>query len=170
MFILLPLKKINDRIGQILRNGAKLQTLVHDTAIQCLLHAETHGDARPMNALRKAMPPAMRIKGFEEWVKMFSPIRWNAEGSVSLAKPDAKGYMPFNIEAANDTPFWEATEEKVKVTDLSIETVLAMLKRTLKQAQAADADGNITNKEGVVTKRIVGNVAEFKDWLAKKAA
>ena len=166
-------KKINAAIRSIKTKGETLSRLIHETAIQCLLHACQVGkdgklvnDARPMGRLFEALPNGTRKEGFKLWVQMFSPIRWNGDGAVGVMKETAKGYKPYDVETANLTPFWNATKEN-EVKTISPEALLALIKRETDKILSANDQGEIANKEGEVTYRLGGNVVQMKAFARR---
>lgn len=167
------LKKLNSNIRAIKSKGAKLSALIHSTAIQALLHASSKGadglvinDARPMDQLLQALPNGMRAEGFKIWVQKYSPIRWNGDGQVSVMKETAKTYTKYDVEAANNEPFWAASKEN-EVKKLSLEALQKLIAQKTNEVLSADADGTIYGKDGEVKTKLDGNVLEMKDYAKK---
>lgn len=113
-------KQVQGMIIRVRNAGKKYDALVHETAIQCLMHAQEHGDVRLMDRLVGALGRSTRKNGLVFWVETFSPIRWNGDAKIGLLKEDAKTYTPFNVEDADETPFWDlAPEPPVKPFNLA---------------------------------------------------
>ena len=164
----MELKQINKNIRLIAVNGAKLDNLVQTTAVGCMSHALEHGDVRPMDSLLNALNNGYRKRGFQVWVQTYSPIRWNGDGKIGLAKPDTKLYRPFNVDEANANPFWtlDAAAEKT-VKELSAEALRAMISRFVKYVDEADENGDVHDKAGNVVKHVKGNVVELKNFATR---
>lgn len=129
-------KQVMGMITRVKTMGKKYDALVHETAIQCLLHAQEHGDVRLMDRLIHALGRGYRAKGLKVWVEKFSPIRWNGDGNVGLAKEGTKIYAPFDVETADATPFWtleEAAERTAK--PLTLEALHAIVNNFSKQVE-----------------------------------
>jgi hypothetical protein len=162
----MDVKQFNTNVKTIARSGKKLDVLVHTTAVAGLLLVQADSNTTRMNQLLVALPNGYRREAFKLWVSAHSPIKWNSEGEIKLVKPDAKSFRPFNIEAADATPFWAFSEENKVIKTLSLDLILAMLKREEDKLAKADAEGNIKDDEGNVTYKVKGNVIDIKTRLA----
>ena len=114
---ILTTKQVNGLITKVKNMGKKYDQLVHDTGVQCLLHAQEHGDVRLMMRLIEALGKGYRAKGLQVWVEKYSPLAFNGDGKIGIRKEDTKNYVPFNVEEADATPFWtmpEAEERTAK--------------------------------------------------------
>lgn len=122
--VLLAAGKISGMIETVGATGLKYQALLHDTAVQCLAHAEKHGDrsllARLIGGSIKnkkgeivegpypgVISKATSGRELRLWVQAHSPLRWDTDGAIVESKTaKAKGVV-FSIEEANAEPFWE---------------------------------------------------------------
>lgn len=164
----MDIKIINRNIKTIRTNGAKLDALIHSTAVGCLVHCQAHGDCTPMDQLLEALPKASRIEAFKVWVQTFSPIRWNGDGKVGVAKEGTKLYVPFDIEQAEKVPYWALTEEKVKVKELNAAALVALINRFVKQVDEANEAGEVVH-DGVLKAKVTDNVVELKAFAHRVA-
>ena len=71
--ILKSIKSINAR-------SAKLQRDIHAVAVECLQHAEAHGDATLMKSLYLALPTGQRREALLVWCNTYSPLRVTQQG------------------------------------------------------------------------------------------
>ena len=57
---------------------------------------------------------ASRRLALLEWLNEYSPIRVSGDNVIGMLKKSAKGYVAFDVEAANANPFWtlKAEEER----------------------------------------------------------
>lgn len=145
----------------------QMEPIVADALLAALKHCEKHKDAMPIDRLVKdvtAIPhPLTKALALEmvAWVKTNSPIYWDAKKAVHLRKPTEEGYKPFDIAAAEKTPFHQ-TEQAIKarkagadahksaMKPLSFKDMFGRamgLRKTFEQALIADKDGNV---KGVV--------------------
>jgi len=155
--------QLYNAIKGIAKKGAAYYALVHATAVQAMLWAQKHDDARPMDQLVKALGHGTRVKGFTLWVEMFSPIRWNGDDMVGIQPKKAKKYTPYDIEGANALPFWDATKEN-DTKSLKVDFLLKLMKRELAKIESADKDGNILDETGKVKFTLEGNVVAMKNY------
>jgi hypothetical protein len=160
---MLPNNRVVTMIGQVQKLGVKLDTLIHNTAVQCMLHArrqpEGHGDVTLMQRLVESLGKSTRRKGLLVWMEMFSPIRVNGDGKWGLQDPTrAKNYVEFNVGVAAANPFWTLEEADEKVAKpLSIEAFVGIIKGYA--AKVAKAEEGNENYE------IKGNVVSLKEYL-----
>lgn len=138
--VLLSVEAIKAGQDTIRKNLIKLDQSIHDNAVQCLLHAETHGDTSLMRRLLVEIVDAKsgyRRQGFINWMRKHSPMELkgdtiNLSGMVTseaqaklmiAAFPDTdpKKFVvgerrPFLVEEANMAPFTSdgANREMVK--------------------------------------------------------
>ena len=158
--VLIEPKKIDDAIKSIGERSQILDFDIHTTAVQCLLHAEKHGDPRKMNNLINALGKAHRAKTLKLWVETYSPIRWNGDGKVGILPKDSKKYVPFQIEEADAMKFWDLQQETVK-KPLTLAALKKIVEGLTRKVDKAVEDGAIAEGE---------NVIAMKDWIAKVQA
>ncbi len=165
------LSKEEIKAGQdtIKANLTSLDKAIHDNAVQCLMHAEKHGDTSLMRRLLidilDGKNTGYRVQGLINWMRKFSPMElkgkdinlsglMTAAGIEGLAKqfPDADRAIfgevgakrPFLIEQANATFFWSDKDNDEKVAKpIYQETVLSPIHRAIKQIE--DAAKNTAN-------------------------
>jgi len=133
-------------IKTIKTSGAKLDTLIHTTAVILMQRAHDHGDTSLVASLLDAMPKGGRPKALKAWFETFSPIRVNGDGKVGLLAADKRVWL---IAEATAKPYWDLNPEKdVQVFDLD-KALSAILNRAAKQQK----DGIFTPDEAT-TKRL----------------
>lgn len=118
--ILKSIKSINSR-------SAKLQRDIHAVAVECLQHAEAHGDATLMKTLYLALPTGQRREALLVWCNTYSPLRVTQQGqNCGLLKKDSPKYVPFDIESANANPYYDLNERSIgfKAAPLDMEKIL----------------------------------------------
>jgi hypothetical protein len=155
-------KQVMTMIGQVKATSAKLDNLVHATAVQCLCHAEAHGDVRLMGSLLEQIGKGYRRKGLIVWVEMFSPVRVNGDGKIGLLKPEAKNYTPFKTDEAEAKPFWTLAEaEEQTKKPLTLEALKGMVAALEKKIdRAAEGKGGYEIGEGA-------NIMAMKEYVNK---
>lgn len=169
---MLNVKQYTRKCASLALAGRKANDTAHLLAIEAMEHAKEHGDVRPMDVLINAMTEGrLRAEGMRFWVMEFSPIRWNGDGKIGLAKPESKLFKPFNIDNAVANPFWtlEGAKERT-VKELSPAALKAIIDRYLKTVNEADKDGFVYDKDGNLKAQIKGNVITLKEYAAKMAA
>ena len=118
--ILKSIKSINAR-------SAKLQRDIHAVAVECLQHAEAHGDATLMKSLYLALPTGQRREALLVWCNTYSPLRVTQQGqNCGLLKKDSPKYVPFDIESAIANPYYALNERSIgfKAAPLDMEKIL----------------------------------------------
>jgi hypothetical protein len=146
-FTLKQSKQIETQIKTVKTNGTKIDALIHETAVQCLAHAEAHGDVRLATRLIEAMPKSGRAEALKFWFSEFGPLVWVSQKETGkqfkMDQSDTK--IPFNIEGAIETPFWDLVPEPV-VSKMSLEKLKKTIKQALdkaaKKAETGEVDGD----------------------------
>jgi len=129
--------KLDKLIEGIAKTSRKLDADMHLAAVSALVHADEHGDIRPMNALFDAMPKGMRKNALLEWCERFGKFKAAETGKQVVFDKFAKS----NVEGALAKEFWEiAPEAKYTAFDLRSE-----LERLIKKAtKANESDKNLS--------------------------
>lgn len=136
-------------IAKISANASKLQEQIHFAGLNAMAHALQHGDATIMQALYNALPNGQRREALLVWCNKYSPIRVVQKGKkCGLLKEGVhKEYVPFDIEGAAASPYYNLDEKngfKLDVDSMNFKAiVMAALKQKLKRldkAIEADAD------------------------------
>lgn len=95
-----------------------LDRAVHNNAVQCLLHAEKHGDTSLMRRLLMDIvdvKTGYRRQGLINWMRKHSPMELKGD-VINLTGTDGKGNKrPFLVEKANQTPFWTDADNAERV-------------------------------------------------------
>ena len=148
---LLYAAKIGDLINRAVNKTSKGLALIHDAAVQTMLHAKKTGDvtlaARLMQEFKDNCKGVV-VAGLAEWFKANSPIKLTVEeGQVKgkLLKKGEPGYKDFDTVKAEAEPAMESKAVAGR-TDRPIEPMsLAMLKGRLKgladQVEKAASEG-----------------------------
>lgn len=148
----MSLKTIDKNIRSITGNISKLNDLIHATGMLILNHANEHGDCTRALVLVKAMPASMRRGMLVDWIQRNSPIRVIlTNDKVGMMKADAKGYTPFNLEAAAAVPFYveqtKTGETEAKAFDSA--AFDAAFASFIKRAEKQVSDGNVPEADRV---------------------
>ena len=148
-------KTIQKMIGAVTKAADKLYPAIHETAVQCVLHAQLHGDATLLNDLIMGLNKGTYRGGMKTWAMKYTPIRWNGEGKFGLIGPKKSPTMyekhlvankgvVWNVEAAEANPFWtleevKADQDKPPVKD---ERFLGAVAALIKSFEKARDEGN----------------------------
>lgn len=104
---------INKAIASIKSLSTKLDKDIHSTAVQCLAHAEAHGDFTLCGKLVAAMGQAARRQDMIVWFAQFGPVKINKKTfEASMRRKHEDGYNPFDVETAERTPVWDLIADK----------------------------------------------------------
>ena len=148
-------KTIQKMIGAVVKASDKLYPAIHETAVQCILHAQEHGDVTLLDTLISSLDKGTYRGGMKFWAEKFTPIRWNGDGKVGLIGPKKSPTMyekhlvankgvAWNVDAAEANPFWtldevKADQEKQPVKD---ERFLGAVAALIKSFEKARDEGN----------------------------
>jgi hypothetical protein len=117
-------KTIKAQIRALTTMFKRTDEAVHQTAVNCIQHAEMCGDARSLQALVNVLPKSWRRKALLFWVSQVSPIFVSEDGTrCGILKPDDTRYNPYDIETAVNIPF---TSLKDVDEELHIDLVAAL--------------------------------------------
>lgn len=139
-----------------IRNGLQMwgktakeqDSLLHGLAVQCILHAATHGDCGLVGVMFDEIrdnAKSFKVRYLARWVAQYTPIVFETnKGSKDkvwrLAKEGEEAYKPFAVDAADLNPFY-ASIPREEPGDLDINAVLKVIKGGLGTLRKAIADG-----------------------------
>lgn len=169
------IKKDQDKIRV---NLLSLDKAIHENAVQCLMHAEKHGDTSLMRRLLIEVVDAKsgyRRQGLINWMRKFSPMELKGD-TINLSGVTPNGEKrPFKIEEANSTPFTTDRDNAEKVArPVFQDTLLSPINRAVKQIM--DAMENTINGKPIDASKpffegLHGDkVVEFAKFVQNKAA
>lgn len=178
----MSLKTIDKNIQTIVTNANKLNTLIHETAMLIVRHAQEHGDCTRALSLVKAMPASMRRTMLVLWFNTFTPIRVvEANDKVGILPKTSKNYVDWDVKGADATPFYELAErnpEKSYDFEALVKMVASLAKRIEKKVEEgsveeADRDSALALSEQLAhlrIRRVKANDNGEKKAAARKAA
>lgn len=156
----MSLKKIDSQIKRVTTNGAKLNQLIHSTAMLIAQHAADHGDCTRALTLVKAMPASMRRTMLVLWFNTFTPIRVIFQNDkVGMVKETAKGFTPFDLEAGEATPFYELAEQNAEKEPLDFDKLIALLPALAKRIEKKIENGEVAEEAVPVGQQIANTLA-----------
>lgn len=109
--VLMAKDVIKEGQDKIRKSIMSLDMDVHANAVQCLLHAEKHGDTSLMTRLLTEIlddKTGYRRQGLIMWMRAFSPMELNGKKITLTGMNDANVKRPFLVDKANATPFYSA--------------------------------------------------------------
>lgn len=132
------IKKDQDGIR---RSLIKIDASIHSNAVQCLLHAEKHGDTSLMRRLLVDIIDAKsgyRRQGIIAWMREFSPMELKGD-IITLSGTINGERRPFRCEDANKTPFTQlaAAREMVPMKPIFRDTLTSRIERALRDYKAS---------------------------------
>lgn len=134
----LVIKKDQDGIRVSL---VKLDASIHANAVQCLLHAEKHGDTSLMRRLLVDIIDAKsgyRRQGVIAWMREFSPMELKGD-VITLSGMINGEKRPFRCEDANKTPFTQlaSAREMVPLRPIFKDNLTSKVDRATREFKAA---------------------------------
>ena len=112
------------------------QDLLHNAAIQCLMHAEKHGDVTLMGSLIEGVRTVNGAKahaylsGLTAWVRDYSPIYSKGKGNYGQRDKGDPLYKPYDLEKAAVNPFWAHEAMPVGKDNFTIADVIKLVTET----------------------------------------
>jgi class 3 adenylate cyclase len=166
----MSLKNIDKNIRAITTSAAKLNMLIHTTAMMVAAHAQEHGDCTRALSLVKAMPASMRRTMLVLWFNTYTPIRViDKNDKVGILKETAKGYTPFDLEAGNQTPFFDLAEQNPETGVLDFDKLVALVARLGKTIDKRIDDGKVADEDVESAKAISRTLAGLRFDRVKAA-
>jgi len=160
----------------------KVDRQIHDNAVQCLIHAEKHGDTSLMVRLLVDSigdNSGYRQKGLINWMRKHSPMELKGT-TINLSGIDKNGVRrPFLIEEANANPFWTDKDNAERVAKpVYRETLMSKIDSAMKEFFAAienTANGAPINPDkafydGIHTDRVVSFFEAVQNMRAELPA
>lgn len=119
----------------------KLDARIHANAVQCLLHAEKHGDTSLMRRLLVDIVDAKsgyRRQGLIAWMRQFSPMELKGD-NITLSGTIDGERRSFKIEEANKTPFTSlaSAREMLATRPVFKDNLTSKMERAIKEYRAA---------------------------------
>lgn len=115
-------KQLLNSIKSLGTRATKLQEDIHTIAMECLEHAQEHGDVVCFQTLYNSLPNGQRRETLLVWAASYTPIRVTQKGAKAGLDKKAKELdNPWKLEEANANPYWTLDERSVfkyKVKDL----------------------------------------------------
>ena len=168
-------RAIDGLIRNLSNNLGRYRNYAKDAIIAITRHAMAHGDCDKARALIRAMNPKDRSQVINFFAAT-GPIRVKmgktaADDAVRFAKPDAKSYLPFDLDKCIAVNWWEfdkpETVKKSKAFDDYFDDILKMVKRpttdTGKKNYAADELADLARAAAEIEKVL----ADYKVARAK---
>lgn len=126
----------------------KLDARIHANAVQCLLHAEKHGDTSLMRRLLVDIVDSKsgyRRQGLIAWMREFSPMELKGD-NITLSGVVNGERRPFRVEEANKTPFTSlaSAREMVQSRPIFKDNLTSKVERAIKEYRAAIENTLIT--------------------------
>lgn len=150
--VILSSGEVGRLMDAIKKDSAELSKRIHDCAVQCLAHAAKHGDTGLMRRLLIDVftgDDAMRRKGLIAWMTHFSPMYLQGD-VIRLRKRDDAKFVAFDVEGANDLPFWKLEQ----ANEMGAEDVQDEVKKALKAIYA-----------GTIVKGVLDARKRFNDLI-----
>lgn len=120
------------RITALRGNAKNVQDEIHTLAVSCLGHVRDHGNTTLMVSLLNALPKGVRCEALAVWVGEFSGKKLTlklVKGVYSAKLDKARVPEDFRLEDADATPFYELTKEKRPGETLSMEKLVAWIRK-----------------------------------------
>lgn len=165
-------KAIDKNRTAIRTSADKLNNLIHQTAMMILRHAAPQsaggngfGDCSRAQFLLFDLPASYRRTMLRDWFHAFSPIvvkdkeeGWNAK----MHKPDSKLFVEWNLEAADDMPFWKMAETTPEEKVYDLEALIKMVERLSGQITKKIEEGKVKPEDVLSAQALATTVKGLK--------
>lgn len=138
-------KQILASIKTVCTSAARLQVRIHEIALECLQHAQEHGDATLINTLYRGLPTGQRTESLRVWVETYSPIRFKSDGGVGVLKAEAKAFTPYDLVNAETNPYY--TERETVKKPLTLDQLIKLANGMVNKVNKAEEEGRIAEGE-----------------------
>ena len=142
-------QSLDQRIDSVIKRSHTLGADIHSVAVACLLHAQEHGDPRKLDRLAKGLHGSNGPQALMAWAKRFGPITWNGDGEVKMIPSTSKLFKPFDIDGADQQPYWLLIE--VKKSELTMEKLMKLVAGMAGKVNKAEENGLIAEGESAET-------------------
>lgn len=172
---LLSAGKISLLITKAISAASAALSLIHEAAVQCMLHAEKHGDVTLAQRLVQEVKdncPGIVVAGLNEWYREYSPINLtmeNGQVKAKLLKEGEKGYKAFNSAEAAEKKALNTAEVKSRAERPITKPTIAFFKQRIqgfaKQVERyqenAPEDQKMSEAEVATVKTWLLSISEF---------
>lgn len=130
-------------------NLTKLDAAIHANAVQCMLHAQKHGDTSLFRRLVIDIiddKTGYRRQALIGWMREFSPMELSKD-VIKLTGTLNDLPRPWRIEEANKTPFWliKKLNEQIEWRPVFRDNLVSKLERALREFKNANENTKIEN-------------------------
>lgn len=121
-------QRMKERFVRITSSYQKANEYVHETAMMIVKHAKEHGDCSTAQGLVMALPASMRREMLILWFGTFTPIvvKNSDDWDAKMHKEGTKLFVDWNLEKAEETPFYELAEQNKERPPLDLEGLIKM--------------------------------------------
>lgn len=128
----------------IRKNLVGLDQQVHNNAVQCLLHAQQHGDTSLMRRLLVEVIDAKtgyRRQGLIVWMRTYTPMELTQDNiNLSGLDPVTGNLRPWRVQEALENPFWSLKAADEVVKPMFQDTIMGKVNSAMKEFRAALAN------------------------------
>jgi len=155
-------QKMAKRFQHITTNAAAINEYIHETCLMIFDHAVESGDCRMVHSLYEAMPASFRREKMLDWFKEFSPIRYNkSTGKVGLLTEKMKGFVPFDREAAAETPWHVLADRDPEAKTFDFAEMVKMIQRMAKQIESKVEKGLVPEEDIPTAHALASRIAKL---------
>lgn len=168
----MSLKIIDKNIRTIGTNADKLNMLIYSTAMLVVEHAKEHGDCTRAQSLVNAMPASMRRTMLVLWFSTFTPIVVKADNAAWNAKMHKEGtklFVPFDLEAARETPFFTLAKQNPEPKILDFAGLVKLVEALGKRIEGRIERGEVKDEDKDSARAIADRINALKFEPVKAA-
>lgn len=133
----MDIKQLNSKIKLVKTTGAKLDALIQEAALGCIIHVADHGDVRPANQLWEAMPNGSRRNALGMYLVQYGAMRVNTGKDKEAARFKFKKDFETDITAARAVMWHSFKPEKDLAEEFNLSGKLHGLLKAYNKALSA---------------------------------
>lgn len=156
----MELKQLKQLITRIRTSGNKVDAMIQEAALACILQAEQHGNVQPANDLWQALPNGSRRNALGVYLIQFGKFRINTGKNKDEQRFRFNKQGKTDMEGAQATMWYETRKEKALEREFDFTARLMSVLRAYKK--------QLNTPEGVELNTDEARVLESLEILAAK--
>lgn len=144
------------RVNELAESVKTVSEKAHYLGLLGIKKASEHGDFTQLSEILKVNLRGLRREAFIKWVKDFTPAKYQ-KSKDQFVKDKSDTANEFDLEGANESPFWVHSSEMVEPEALNFEKLILNIRRNLeRKLKKSEDDERVSDEEmGKIVQAIV---------------
>ena len=135
------------RVNELAESAKTVSEKAHLLGLLGLKKASEHGDFTQLSEILKVNLRGIRRKALIHWVKTYSPAKYQAK-KEQFVKDKSDDANEFDLEGANENPFWVLSKEKIEGDPLDLDKFIRALRSNVsRKITKAQDNERVTDDE-----------------------